>query len=46
MVGVEHADVQGDSVPAIFAATGRWVDVRDHHDLAGRARFTTARLAP
>jgi len=46
VVGVEHADVQGDSVPAIFAATGRWVDVRDHHDLAGRARFTTARLAP
>jgi release factor glutamine methyltransferase len=46
VVGVEHADVQGDSVPAIFSATGRWADVRDHHDLAGRARFTTARLAP
>jgi len=45
VLGVEHADVQGESVPAVFSATGRWADVRDHHDLAGRARFTTARLA-
>jgi release factor glutamine methyltransferase len=45
VVGFEHADVQGESAPAIFAATGRWTDVRDHADLAGRARFTTARLA-
>ena len=45
VLGVEHADVQGRSVPAVLAATGRWVDVRDHEDLAGRARFTTARLA-
>ena len=29
----------------VFAATGRWADVRDHLDLAGRARFVTARLA-
>lgn len=45
VVGVEHADVQGESVPAIFSATGRWAEVRDHPDLTGRARFTTARLA-
>jgi release factor glutamine methyltransferase len=45
VVGFEHADVQGESAPAVFAATGRWTDVRDHVDLAGRARFTTARLA-
>lgn len=45
VLGVEHADVQGESVPAVLAATGRWTDVRDHPDLAGRARFTTARLA-
>ncbi len=45
VVGVEHADVQGESVPEVFAATGRWTEVRDHPDLAGRARFTTARLA-
>jgi release factor glutamine methyltransferase len=46
VVGVEHADVQGETVPAIFSGTGRWTQVRDHRDLAGRPRFTTARLAP
>jgi release factor glutamine methyltransferase len=45
VAGAEHADVQGDSAPAVFVATGRWSDVRDHPDLAGRARFVTARLA-
>jgi release factor glutamine methyltransferase len=45
VVGVEHADVQGESVPAIFSATRRWTEVRDHRDLTGRARYTTARLA-
>jgi release factor glutamine methyltransferase len=45
VVGVEHADVQGESVPAVFSATGRWTEVRDHPDLTGRARYTTARLA-
>jgi release factor glutamine methyltransferase len=45
VVGVEHADVQGESVPAIFSATGRWTEVRDHPDLTGRPRYTTARLA-
>jgi release factor glutamine methyltransferase len=44
-VGAEHADVQGDSAPAVFTAAGRWSEVRDHHDLAGRARYVTARLA-
>ena len=33
------------SAPAVFAATGRWLDVADHRDLAGRARYVTARLA-
>jgi release factor glutamine methyltransferase len=50
VVGAEHADEQGPDglsggAPAVFAATGRWADVRDHPDLAGRARYTTARLA-
>jgi release factor glutamine methyltransferase len=45
VVGVEHADVQGSSAPAVFTAAGRWDLVRDHDDLAGRARFVTARLA-
>jgi release factor glutamine methyltransferase len=44
-VGAEHADVQGDSAPAVFSAAGRWSEVRDHRDLAGRARYVTARLA-
>ena len=43
--GAEHADVQGESAPAVFAGAGRWADVRDHRDLAGRPRFVTARLA-
>ena len=45
VVGAEHADVQGESAPAVFTATGRWHDVADHRDLAGRARYVTARLA-
>ncbi|HEX2892713.1 MAG TPA: peptide chain release factor N(5)-glutamine methyltransferase [Marmoricola sp.] len=44
-VGCEHADLQGESAPRVFAATGRWSDVRDHRDLAGRPRYLTARLA-
>ena len=45
VVGVEHADVQGESAQAVFAATDRWSEIRDHRDLAGRPRFVTARLA-
>ncbi len=45
VAGAEHADVQGESAPEVFVATGRWVDVRDNLDLAGRPRFVTARLA-
>lgn len=45
VVGVEHADVQGETAPAVFATTARWEQVRDHEDLTGRPRFLTARLA-
>jgi release factor glutamine methyltransferase len=45
VIGVEHADVQGESAPAVFRDAGRWAEVKDHHDLAGRPRFLTARLA-
>jgi release factor glutamine methyltransferase len=45
VVGVEHADVQGESAPAVFSRAGCWDRVRDHQDLAGRARYVTARLA-
>ena len=45
VVGAEHADVQGEAAPAVFRRTGRWRDVKDHVDLAGRNRYLTARLA-
>lgn len=44
VVGAEHADVQGESAPAVFAAAGRWREVRDHRDLAGRPRHLSAVL--
>ena len=45
VVGAEHADVQGESAPGVFVGSGRWVEVTDHRDLAGRPRYLTARLA-
>jgi release factor glutamine methyltransferase len=45
VVGAEHADVQGEAAPAVFVGSGRWADVRDHRDLAGRPRYLTVRLA-
>jgi len=39
----EHADVQGESAPAVFAATGLFGQVRDQVDLADRPRFATGR---
>jgi release factor glutamine methyltransferase len=41
--GCEHADVQGESAPAVFAATGLFTEVRDQLDLSGRPRFATGR---
>ncbi|HLR84574.1 MAG TPA: peptide chain release factor N(5)-glutamine methyltransferase [Nocardioidaceae bacterium] len=43
VVGVEHADVQGESAPGVFVSAGRWADVRDNADLGGRPRYLTAR---
>jgi len=43
VLGCEHADAQGESAPAVFAATGNWELVRDHRDLNDRPRFVTAR---
>lgn len=43
VVGVEHADAQGESAPAVFSRGGRWDEVRDHPDLADRPRYLTAR---
>ena len=39
---MEHADSQGGSLPAALRATGDWVQVVDHPDLAGRPRTTVA----
>jgi len=45
-VVVEHADLQGVSAPAVFLSSGRWIDVVDHRDLAGRDRYLTATRTP
>ncbi len=46
LVLCEHADVQVDAAPEVFAGTGEWREVRDHLDLAGRPRYVTARRVP
>jgi len=41
--GMEHADVQGESVPALVNnMTGTWTDVKDNLDYNKLPRFTTA----
>ena len=42
---MEHADVQGGSLPTALRATGSWQDVEDHEDLNGRPRAVTATRA-
>jgi release factor glutamine methyltransferase len=42
---MEHADTQGETLPAALARTGSWRDVRDHQDLTGRPRATVATRA-
>ncbi|HEY2174005.1 MAG TPA: peptide chain release factor N(5)-glutamine methyltransferase [Mycobacteriales bacterium] len=44
--GVEHADRQGERVPALLKEMGSWEQVTDHRDLAGRPRFAAAVRAP
>ena len=39
---MEHADVQGDSLPAALRKTGVWLDLQDVRDLNGRPRAVTA----
>jgi release factor glutamine methyltransferase len=43
VAGVEHDDTHTAAVPELFRADGRFDDVRDHDDLAGRPRYATAR---
>lgn len=44
--GIEHADRQGERVPALLEQMGGWEQVTDHRDLAGRPRFAAAVRAP
>ena len=39
---MEHADSQGESLPAALRATGSWAEVEDRADLTGRPRATVA----
>ncbi|WP_211247771.1 peptide chain release factor N(5)-glutamine methyltransferase [Cryptosporangium arvum] len=43
VLGIEHADVQGESLPALVRRHPAFTDVADNSDLADRPRFTTAR---
>lgn len=42
LVATEHSDLQGEAVMAIFTGHRGFDAVRDHQDLTGRSRFTTA----
>jgi release factor glutamine methyltransferase len=42
VVAIEHDDTHGQSVPKLLVLDGRWTQVVDHPDLAGRPRFVTA----
>ena len=39
---IEHADTQGEALPAALVRSGSWRDVVDHQDLTGRPRATVA----
>jgi len=41
-MAIEHDETQAYVVPTLVHADGRFTDIKLHHDLAGRPRFTTA----
>ncbi len=41
-LAIEHDDTHAYVVPTLVGADGRFEDIRLHHDLGGRPRFTTA----
>jgi release factor glutamine methyltransferase len=43
VVGIEHDDVHTTAVPDLLRADGRFTEVTEHDDLAGRPRYATAR---
>lgn len=42
VLALEHDDTHGSAVPGLLAADGRWREVIEHRDLAGRPRYATA----
>jgi release factor glutamine methyltransferase len=44
-LAIEHDDTHADAVPALLRRRRVLTDVEEHHDLAGRPRFATARRA-
>jgi release factor glutamine methyltransferase len=42
-LAVEHHDTHGPAVLDLLVRDERWADAADHHDLAGRPRYATAR---
>jgi release factor glutamine methyltransferase len=45
VVGIEHDETHAEAVPTLLRADGRFAEIVDHPDLAGRPRFVTARRA-
>jgi release factor glutamine methyltransferase len=43
VVGIEHDDSHAVAVPELLRADGRFAEVTDHADLAGRPRYATGR---
>jgi release factor glutamine methyltransferase len=43
VVGIEHDDGHAAAVPDLLRADGRFTEVTEHDDLAGRPRYATAR---
>lgn len=43
LLAIEHDESHADAVVALLRAGGRWREVAEHRDLAGRPRFVTAR---
>jgi release factor glutamine methyltransferase len=41
-LAVEHDDTHGEAVPDLLVADGRWGEITDHRDLAGRPRYASA----
>ena len=43
VVGIEHDDAHPGAVAGLLRADGRFTEVAEHDDLAGRPRYVTAR---